>query len=262
MRGSLPIIKWRPSPPMDEQDWDDVADTFDADIFSVPEHDRRKKILGSVQQYAGRARTAADIGCGIGRTVPMLAQHFRRVHATDISRKCLVVAERRNARFHNVEYHHADLAKSLPFPPVDFALCINVLLVASRAKRQAMMAQLCAAVKPGGHLLLVTPALESALYASHRLVELNEQKGMKPAVAQRKAARETTKLDMGIVMVNGVPTKHHLKEELVDLLAWQGMDVLTLKKIEYPWSYMLEEAPQDMPPPMPWNWMAVAERRG
>jgi|GEM_PF-4740699 len=29
-------------------------------------------------------KTAADIGCGIGRTVPMLAEHFRSVQATDM----------------------------------------------------------------------------------------------------------------------------------------------------------------------------------
>ncbi|MGB3526714.1 MAG: class I SAM-dependent methyltransferase [Flavobacteriales bacterium] len=245
---------------MDEQAWDDVAATFEDDIFSVPEHDRKQKILQRVQRYAKKDGSAADIGCGIGRTVPMLAEHFATVHATDISSECLSVAEKRNARYHNVVYHHADLSQPLPFPRVDFALCINVLLIASRAKRQAMMANMCAAVKPGGHLLLVTPALESALYASHRLVQLNERRGMKPAVAQRKAARETTKLDMGIVVVNGAPTNHHLKEELADLLMQEGMEVLEIKKIDYPWAYILEDAPPDMPAPMPWNWMAVAIR--
>ncbi|MEO8734405.1 MAG: class I SAM-dependent methyltransferase, partial [Flavobacteriales bacterium] len=210
---------------MDERDWDNVAATFEDDIFSVPEHDRKKRILQRVQRYAGKKKSSADIGCGIGRTIPMLAEHFKSVQATDISSECLAVAENKYARFSNVEYVHADLAKPLPFAPVDFALCINVLLIASRTKRQTMMANMCAAIKPGGHLLLVTPALESALYASHRLVQLNEQKGMKPAVAQRKAARDTTKLDMGIVMVNGAPTKHHLKEELTDLLTQEGMKV-------------------------------------
>lgn len=245
---------------MEEQDWDAVAATFEEDIFSVPEHDRSRKILKRVLRYAGKENTAGDIGCGIGRTVPMLAEHFARVHAVDLSSECLSIAEHRNARFHNVDYHHADLVRPLPFPPVDLALCINVLLVASRAKRMAMLANICASVKPGGHLLLVTPALESALYASHRLVQLNERKGMKPAVAQRKAARETTRLDMGIVMLDGTPTKHHLKEELADLLRQQGMEVLEIIKIEYPWAYALEDAPVDMAPPMPWNWMALAVR--
>lgn len=35
---------------MDEQAWDDVAATFEEDIFSVPKHDRKQKILQRVQQ--------------------------------------------------------------------------------------------------------------------------------------------------------------------------------------------------------------------
>lgn len=245
---------------MDEQDWDNVAATFERDIFNVIENDRRGKILKRILRFGGRERSVADIGCGIGHTIPMLAKHFGQVHAMDISNECLAVAENKYARYDNVKYVHADLAQPLPFPAVDFALCINVLLIASRAKRQAMMTNMCASIKPGGDLLLVTPAMESALYASHRLVQLNEDKGMAPRVAQRKAARDTSKLDMGIVMIDGVPTKHHLKEELQDLLRDQGMEVMETVKIEYPWAYVLDEAPADMPPPLPWNWMVVAAK--
>lgn len=245
---------------MEEQEWDLVADTFDEHILDVPRHDRRGKILQAVRLHGGRRKVAADLGCGIGRTIPMLAGHFGRVQALDISRHCLRRAERTHARFHHVAYHHADLSRELPFPPVDFALCINVLLIAARARRQAMLDNVCASVKPGGHLLLVTPAVESALYATHRLVQLYEADGMKPATAQRKAARDTTRMDMGVVVVNGTPTKHFLKEELADLLMQRGMKVKDIKKIEYPWNYALADAPPDMAPPMPWNWMALAER--
>ena len=246
---------------MDEKDWDAVAATFEEDIFSVPEHDRLGQILQLLDSHADGNAVAADIGCGIGRGLAMLSERFGTVHATDISSECLAVAENRNARLHNVRYHHADLAMPLLFPPVDLALCINVLLIAKRAQRQTMLANLCGSVKPGGHLVLVTPALESALYASHRLVELYEAKGMKPAVAQRKATRDTTRLDMGVLYLAGAPTKHHLKEELADLLDQHGMDVLSIEKIEYPWTYALEEAPPEMPAPMPWNWLAHAIRR-
>lgn len=245
---------------MDEEDWDNVAATFERDIFNVIEHDRKGKILKRILRFGGKDRSVADIGCGIGRTIPMLAKHFGQVHATDISRECLLLAESRNARYNNVDYIHADLIQALPIPPVDLSLCINVLLIAARAKRQAMLTHICASIKPGGHLLLVTPAVESALYASHRLVQLNEDKGMAPRVAQRKAARDTSKLDMGIVMIDGVPTKHHLKEELHDLLRDQGMEVMETVKIEYPWAYVLDEAPADMPAPLPWNWMVIAQK--
>lgn len=247
---------------MDEADWDDVAATFEQEILSVPKHDRRKRIAQCVKKHANPAGTAGDIGCGIGRTIALLAENFGTVQAADISSRCIARAERLNAPYGNVRYHHADLAQPLPFRPVDFALCINVLLTAPRTKRQTMLANLCATVKPGGHLLLVVPALESALYASHRLVQLYESKGMKPAVAQRKAGRDTTRLDMGIVVAGGTPTKHFIKEELADLLLQHGMEAPDIKKIDYPWSFALEEAPYNMAPPLPWNWMAVARKAG
>jgi SAM-dependent methyltransferase len=246
---------------MDEKDWDALAPTFEEDIFSVPAHDRLKQIEQVLDLHAHADADAADVGCGVGGALPLLAERFGTVHATDLSSECLAVAENRYARYHNIQYCHADLTKPLPFPPVDMALCINVLLIAKRAKRQAMLANLCGAVKPGGHLVLVTPSLESALYASHRLVQLNEAKGMKPAVAQRKAARDTTRLDMGVLDLSGTPTKHHLKEELADLLDQNGMEVLGIEKIEYHWVFALEEAMPDMAPPMPWNWLLHARKR-
>ena len=50
--------------------------------------------------------------------------------------------------------------------------------------------------------------------------------------------------------------------ELHDLLHAEGMRVLSTDKIEYPWSYVLEEPPEGMSGHRPWNWMVVAERVG
>ena len=248
---------------MNEHQWDQVAATFEEDIFSVPANDRLGLIAERVRRFGAKDRTAADIGCGIGRTLPLLAEHFGEVHAMDISSECLAIAERNSEQHHNIRYRHADLAEiNEPLPMVDFALCINVLLTASLAKRQAMMANACACIKPDGRLLITTPSLESALYASHRLVEWNIAKGMTPSVAQQKAARDASRLDMGVVMIDGLPTKHYLKEELEDVLRVNDMRVEEAMKIEYPWSSVFPEAPDWMQDPLPWNWMVVAKRVG
>lgn len=248
---------------MDERAWDELAEHFDEAILNVPAHDQRGLIKSAIQRYAGAERTVADVGCGVGRALDLIAPHFGTVYATDISSDCLAVAEKDYAQYHHVRYIHADLAIGNGLPePVDLVVCINTLLLDPLDKREAMMAHLCEAVKPGGHLLLVVPALESALYVSHRLVRLNRRSGMPPKTAQRKARREMSALDLGIVKVDGVPTKHHLKEELHDLLHAEGMQVLSTDKIEYPWSYVLEEPPEGMSGHRPWNWMVVAERVG
>lgn len=248
---------------MDEKAWDAVAEHFDEAILNVPAHDRLGLIKSTVEQFGGEGRSVADIGCGVGRALDLIAPHFATVYATDISSDCLAIAEKDFAEYHHIEYIHADLSKEHGLPEqVDLVVCINTLLLDPLDKREAMLKHLCEAVKPGGHLLLVVPSLESALYVSHRLVRLNRKSGMSPRTAQRKARREMSPLDMGIVQVDGVPTKHHLKEELQDLLRAEGMDVLRTEKIEYPWSYVLEEPPEEMTGNQPWNWMMVAQRRG
>lgn len=247
---------------MEEADWDRVAATFEEEVLIVSEHDQQQKLLNTIKRLAIADGTAADLGCGIGSTIGLLAQSYAKVFAVDISSRCLERARRANARFRNVQYIHADLTLPLPLPPVDLVLCINVLLTIDPARQNAMLDRICTAVKPGGHLLLVVPSLESTLYASHRLVRLNEKRGMSPKAARSKAKRDTTGLDMGIVRKGGTPTKHYLKEELVDLLMQRGMQVLELQKIEYPWSFILTEAPQGMRAPLPWNWMVLAERQG
>ncbi len=246
-------------PHVNERDWDEVAATFEEDIFSVPANDRLGLIAERVRRSGAKDRSVADLGCGIGRMLPLLAECFGEVHAMDISSECLAVAERKNEQLGSIRYTHVDLSVA-ELPHVDLALCINVLLTASLSKRQVMLSNACGSIKPEGHLLLTTPSLESALYASHRLVQWNIEKGMSPSSAQQRSSRDASRLDMGIVMIDGVPTKHYLKEELEDVLRAEGMRVEEILKIEYPWSAVFPEAPEWMQDPLPWNWMVVAQR--
>ena len=246
---------------MDEAAWDRIAPDFDEWVLDVAANDRQGLISNCLQRLGGKDRIAADIGCGVGRGLDMIAEHFGKVYATDISRNCLAIAERDLARFHNIRYIHADLSVEHGLPePVDVAVCTNTLLIASLQKREAMFHHLCQCVKPGGHLLLVVPALESALYVSYRMVRNNRYSGMPPKAALSKARREMSALEHGIVLIDGVPTKHHLKEELHDLLEAERMLVIATDKIEYPWSFVMEEPPEGMSGYCPWNWMVVAQR--
>jgi trans-aconitate methyltransferase len=246
---------------VNESDWDDTAATFEEDVFNVPANDRLRLIAAFVQQHGGKQRVAADIGCGVGRTVALLARHFEAVEAVDFSSACLAVAQRQNAGHNNVRYHHVDLASAvLPFQPVDLVLCINAWLMHEPDHRTSMVKRTLDAVKPGGHLLLVTPSLESALFATHRLVRWQREQGHSPKVAQQKARREMSDLDMGIVLIDGVYTKHYLKEELEDMLVMYGFELLGVEKLDYPWSRVFAEPPEWMRPPLPWNWMLTAKR--
>lgn len=244
---------------MDERDWDAVAARFEEEIFNVPANDRKGLIRSALLKYATPDAAAADVGCGTGRTIPLLADHYAHVHGLDISSECLQVASYRNRGRENVTYHHADLAAGrVPCPPVDVALCINVLLLASRVKRQRMFRSVCGLVRPGGHLVLVVPSIESVLLTHHMHRRWRDRSKLLRTAPETVIA--PSEVLTGIVRIDKVPTKHYLKEELEVTLATQGLRVLETSKIEYPWTTEFPRPPKWMKEPGPWDWLVVAER--
>ncbi|MFT3884487.1 MAG: hypothetical protein QM724_03380 [Flavobacteriales bacterium] len=45
---------------MDEKDWDDVADSFEEEIFNVPANDRKGLIKERIFRFGGKHQVAAD----------------------------------------------------------------------------------------------------------------------------------------------------------------------------------------------------------
>ncbi len=247
---------------MNEQDWDDVAVSFEEEIFNVPANDRKGIIAEHLDRYASLEATATDLGCGVGRTLPMLADRFKRVYAVDVSSQCLAEAEQACAERSNIRYVHADLSKDRnSYPAADVVLCINTLLNAALELREPLIDRTCRSVKRGGHLLLVVPSLNSALLTAYRRLQWNLREGMPPEEAKRDGALKGKDLALGVVNLNGVPTKHYLQEELEAMLDQRGLTVDSVEKIEYPWTTEFTAPPRWMKAPYPWDWFVVAQRR-
>ena len=247
---------------MNEHDWDNVATTFEDAIFNVPANDTRGVIEGWLNKLARPGAVATDLGCGVGRTLPMLADRFDHVHAVDVSSHCLEVAQGANHGRDNITYVHADLSRDRNgYPAANHVLCINTWLNAALEIREPLIARTCRSVKRGGHLLLVVPSLNSALLTAFRHLQWNLRNGMSPREAQREAALHSEGLEHGLVRIDGVPTKHYLREELDAMLTERGFKVEAIEKIEYPWNTEFEGPPRWMKAPYPWDWF-VAARRG
>ena len=65
----------------------------------------------------------------------------------------------------------------------------------------------------------------------------------------------------GIVALDGVATKHYLREELEVTLRVLGLEPIDTRKVEYAWSTEFDEAPSWLQAPYPWDWMVVARKR-
>jgi len=251
---------------MDRTYWDDVAATYEDEIFSVHDHDTAGLIEERIARHGSPGRVAADLGCGIGKFTPLLARHFGEVHACDLSEKLLARARRACRAHDNVVFRQTDLgAEAHPFEPVDFVLCVNVLIAASLDARLRALRAVTAQVAHGGHLLLVVPSAESMLYTRFRMVDWSLRDGYDCATAIREnlpRSGSLRSLYQGVRPIEGVPTKHYLREELQVLLEDHQMEVLEMKKLTYPWTTEFDNPPDWMSGPLPWDWLVVARREG
>ena len=253
---------------MKEEYGEDVADSYESNIFSVFDNDRKRLVAKAIKRYANPSGTACDLGCGHGPFIPSLAPHFKKVIGFDISSKLLAKAEAQHASFSNVSYKKADLAKAgAQLPLMDLALSVNAIITASLKHRILMLDLICKRLKPGAHFILVVPSLESALLTDSRLIEWNLREGMPPGTASGKAYQanrdvHTPRIHEGIVKIDGVETKHYLREELDAILSRRGLDKINCSKLEYTWESEFASPPRWMKDPYPWDWLCVGRKSG
>jgi len=246
--------------------WNRMAGRYESEIFSVLEHDRAARIARRIRRHGSRTADATDVGCGIGHFLPLLSRRFRRVHAVDFSSACIARARKRHADLPNVDFRTRDLAApGARLPRADFALCVNVAISPSAAVRKRLFDTVARHLRPGARLVLVVPALESVLLTDSRLIEWNRRDGQSPRRAagsgfraHRRAPRP--RIHEGVVRIDGVDTKHYLKEEVRILLDKRGLRLLQAEKIEYPWSTEFADPPRWMRDPYPWDWLFTAQK--
>jgi SAM-dependent methyltransferase len=251
---------------MSAQFWDTVASRFDDEIFNTLANDRHNTILRHIDRFSSLDSTVCDFGCGVGRYLPILAERFRAVCAVDVSRKCLEVAQRDHGELQNVSYWRIDLSSNhCKLDKFDFAICINSLLEPSLRKRRSALETIFRHLTAEGHLLIVVPSLESALFSTSRLFDWRQRtsNGQKNGFAIKLGAKESRGLDIarGVLNLDGVLEKHYLKEELLVALTEVGFEVNHLEKVEYSWSAMFDTPPRWMKEPYPWDWLAICKKR-
>ena len=157
---------------MNQAYWDEVADRYDATILDALNSDTKGVIRDCIKSHADSSALAADFGCGIGKTLGLLANSFLMVDAFDLSERNVELAQKQCRDIPNVRIQQRDLSTRSRLPGrAHFAVCINVLLTPDPNIRAGILRTLARGVLPGGRLLLVVPSHESALYCDYRLLE-------------------------------------------------------------------------------------------
>ncbi|MDD5261982.1 MAG: class I SAM-dependent methyltransferase [Methylacidiphilales bacterium] len=251
---------------MDKSYWNRIGKNYSREIFHALHSDRKGCLRRLLNRLAGPDKDVIDFGCGTGQFLPLLAEKCRYVRALDFSAGLLEQAAARHRRFGNIEFYNVDLSlPRLKFEAAAWGLCVNVLIMENFSLRRRILQTIRRCLLPGGRLLLVLPSLESVFLTQQRLIEWNLRDGFTPRRAAEAripglSRRALDRVHEGIFPVDGVPTKHYLKEELELFLSSGGFEMESIEKVEYGWETEFAGPPRWMKSPYPWDWAVVARK--
>lgn len=246
---------------MDRTYWEKIAPAYNEEIFDVLKNDDKGLIVSAIRKYASKNKTVVDIGCAIGKWLPVLSPAFKRVYAIDISAENLEIAKKLYPELTNVEYDRVDMSNTrAKMPLCDVGVCINAILTDSLKKRNSFFMNLKKCIKKNGCLILVIPSLESSMLASIIRQRWNPDKDADDVINKKKSGVQLKNILQGNAEIDYVPTKHYLKEELQLLLGQEGFSTEDFQKIEYHWDTEFLKPPKWLKEPKPWDWMVITRK--
>ena len=247
---------------MDRKYWENIAPDYNEQIFDVLQNDKKNIIRSAIEKVASPSATVIDIGCAVGKWLPVLSPVFKKVISVDISENNLETAKANYPQLTNIAYIRMDMsADKTELPPSKCAVCINAILTDSLKKRTIFFNNLAGCLKKNGWLILVVPSLES--WICTRIIQNQwqiDKKLFAEKIADEDAAKKYFNILQGNVDIDHVPTKHYLQEELGLLLSREGFRMQRCEKIEYDWTTEFVEPPEWLTEPLPWDWMVVAQK--
>ncbi len=138
-----------------------------ARIFEIEEtlwwyRGRRRICFGLLDRYLGGRNDLdiLDVGCGTGYNLTLLSR-YGRAQGVDMSREALEFCRRRGVE--QVTLHEADV---LPFPDASFDLVTAFDVLEHIEDDRGALLEFGRVLRPGGYLLIYTPALPW-LYNEH-----------------------------------------------------------------------------------------------
>jgi SAM-dependent methyltransferase len=249
---------------IDALEWNKVAVEYDKKVFNVFKNDKKNKLKRYIRKYGNKENAAIDFGCGVGKALPLLAPFFREIIGLDVSKNCIAIAKK--SPYKNVRFKEVDLAaKQVKVPSVDFAFCCNVAMSDDVQRNLNIIKNVLSSLNKNGVALFVLPSMESASLAAWRLVSWYDKEGIdlgdipKKDLFQLNTNRQKDIRD-GVVMIDGVPTKHYLIQELYSIFNSGNFTLQKLDKLEYSWETEFEAPPKWMQAPYPFDWIVEAKR--
>ena len=247
---------------MEKKYWESISKNYEVEIFDVLKNDKRGIIETYIRNIAASSNSIADVGCAVGKWLPILSDQFSKVYAIDFSTECLKYAKAKYGKLSNIEFLNIDFTKpykaNLKFEAV---LCVNAVIIDSYSKREIFFKSLFSSLQNEGHLILVVPSFESVLYREFIFDKCRRRDIVISKSNETMDKKAYKHFKLGTVNIDKIPTKHFLREELIMTLHSAGFKVDKIDKIEYSWETEIHDAPKWLKTPYPWDWIVIAQKK-
>src|SRR5882762_1025099 len=126
--------------------------------YRSSEYERRKyeRVLACALKWRSASGSALEVGCSVGVFSGMLARHFDKVTAIDVSKEALAAATHHNHALKNVRFMHRELQSLDTDDQYDVIFCAEILYYIAKKDVPIVCQQLEKHLSAGGAILLVT----------------------------------------------------------------------------------------------------------
>jgi len=249
---------------MKPSDWDKYAGKkkyLHEVISPFSEKASTKLLQNEIKRFAGKSKSAIDLGTGLGFLLPFLSRNFKAVMAVDYSKKMIEFAKKHN-KLKNVSFETADMRK-MKFRNFDVAIAVNSIIASSVNDVEKILRNIHSLLNKNGVFIGVLPSLESVLYCAMLVYD------KKLKSCDEKAAREETKKEiesrdydflLGFLKEKGGEQKHFYSFEIEYRLKKAGFKKINIMKLHYAWR-VLEDKERYFPKEEPvWDWIVTASK--
>jgi ubiquinone/menaquinone biosynthesis C-methylase UbiE len=246
--------------------WSKVAPAYETEFIDPYRPDVRSPLLSHLQRFAGPKRVVADLGCGIGPLLPFLAQHFGTVHAVDFAAGMLERARQRCGDLKNVCFLQQPFTDLTPLDgQLDVAVAVNSLVMQDIRELDTALEQIGRALRPGGALLAIVPAMDAVHYLTMLLVDRALARGMPLLQAQQNAAHfgdhGAYNFAFGEFRYLGLTQHFWQPFEVRYRFKRAGFRRVRMTKVVLAWEQFSCATDLYVHPP-PWDWFVRAEATG
>jgi SAM-dependent methyltransferase len=245
--------------------WSRMAGSYEIEFVDPYLPEVRNPLPGVLERLADDGtKAAADLGCGVGPLLPLLAKRFRHVFAVDFAEGMLARSRERCAGLANVEFLQRGLTDLAPLAGrVDVAVAVNSLVLPDVGDLESALSQIHNALRPGGRFLGIVPAMDAVHYFTMLLVDRARQTGMPTARAHKNAAHHAEHayydFAFGEFRYQGIEQHFWQPFEIGYRLRRAGFRGVRLRKVRLAWhQFGCARDLGDLPPP--WDWFFVARR--